>query len=345
MSAHREYTTELRRLLPDHYFQPVPQRALWIVPYAAIVLLGGWVITRGGTPTIWKLALSLPLGMAFASLGFLAHEILHGGVVRSRWARELLGGISFAPLGVAPALWVRWHNVEHHGNTQVSSRDPDVAGTFEQYRSSLRTRVVFRFKSARNLLFFLVLSVTFTLHAGVVLIVGFPRVPGRERMRLAGQVLGLVLFWSVWGAIFGWSDFLYFYAVPLLIANLIIMAYVATNHHINPLLEEDDPLAGSLTVNVPRFLDILHSNFSHHTEHHVFPAMSARYLPQLKRRLKELWPDRYHEMSLWRALDLVRKTPRLYLGNIRLIDPPSRRTYGVLGFGLEAQARTDEADA
>ena len=50
-------------------------------------------------------------------MGFLGYEILHGTIVKKSWLRNLLGGIAFLPLTVGPRLWIKWHNINHHGNT------------------------------------------------------------------------------------------------------------------------------------------------------------------------------------------------------------------------------------
>lgn len=329
------YAQELRRRLPAHYFQPVPHRALWVIPYAAVVVAGTIAIVAGDLPLLARIGVSLVIGMAFGSLGFLGHEILHGGVLRWTWARDLLGGFCMLPAAIAPMLWRRWHNVEHHGNTQLQGEDPDVSATLEQYHQRPALRILYRLVPVKSILFFAVLSVWLSFHAVIVLVQTLPRLGRRARLRLGIETMIPLLLWIGLAIGLGWRHFPFFYVIPVLIGNFVLMAYIATNHMLNPLLEDDDPLAGSLTVTVPKVLDILHSNFSHHTEHHIFPAMSTKYVPHVKRLLQELWPDRYHVMPLWQALLTLWRTPRLYLDNVRLVDPHSGTTYGVLGHGLD----------
>jgi fatty acid desaturase len=122
--------------------------------------------------------------------------------------------------------------------------------------------------------------------------------------------------------------------IPLLIANVIIMAYISTNHRLNPLLPINDPLANSLSVTVPRWVDFLHFNFSYHTEHHLFPGMSSKYYPLVKNYTKKIWPDRYHEMSMWKAFKVLWQTPRAYKDGIEFIEPRKGYVYSSLGYGL-----------
>jgi len=337
-SAHRLYAQELRRRLPARYFRPVPHRLLWIAPYAAIVAAGIALIAWAALPWYVDLLIGVLIGAAFASLGFLGHEILHGAVVGKGVLRDVFGGLCLLPHAIAPLLWRQWHNVGHHSHTQLHGQDPDAYSTLEEYHQRRALQILHRLVPVRSLRFFALLAVWLNVHAAMVLAHVLPTMPARLRLRVVLETALPIAFWVALGVWLGWTAFPFFYLLPLLVSNFIVMSYIATNHLLNPLLEEDDPLAGSLTVSVPKMLDVIHANFSHHTEHHVFPAMSAKYAPQVKRLLKELWPDRYHEMPLWRALGLLWRTPRLYLDNIRLIDPRTGRRYGVLGYGLDPES-------
>jgi fatty acid desaturase len=333
-SPHRMYAQELRQQLPAQYFRPVGYRALWMIPYIAVAVTGTLVITLTGLHLLLKLAIALVIGMCFASLGFLGHEILHGAVTRRPWLRDLLGGVCLLPHAIAPLLWRQWHNAEHHGNTQIRGRDPDAYSTFEEYQERKSLQILHRFVPIRSIRFFLILTVWLNVHAAIVLTAQLKAASRAGRVRLIIQSLLPMAFWAALAMLLGWRLFPLFFVVPVMVSNFVVMSYIATNHLLNPMIEDDDPLKGSLTVTVPKVLDIIHSNFSHHTEHHIFPAMSTKYAPEIKRRLKNLWPDRYNEMSLWDAMKSLWATPRLYLDNIRLIDPASGEAYPVVGHGL-----------
>jgi fatty acid desaturase len=333
-NPHRVYAQELRRRLPAHYFRPVGYRALWMIPYIAVASGGILLVTMTTLPVALRFAIALVIGMSFASLGFLGHEIMHGAVTRRPWLRDLLGGICLLPHAVAPLLWRQWHNAEHHGNTQIHGRDPDATSTIEDYQERRSVQILHRLVPIRSIRFFLLLSVWLNVHAAIVLRNHLRAASGRGRLRLIIQSLLPLVFWAAVTVLLGWRHLPLFYVVPLLVSNFVLMSYIATNHHLNPLLEDDDPLKGSLTLIVPRFLDVFHSNFSHHTEHHIFPAMSTKYAPEVKRLLKKLWPDRYNEMSLSDAMRSLWATPRLYLDNIRLVDPATGQAYPVVGHGL-----------
>ncbi|MDO6658936.1 fatty acid desaturase, partial [Anaerobacillus sp. 1_MG-2023] len=67
-----------------------------------------------------------------------------------------------------------------------------------------------------------------------------------------------------------------------------------------------------LTVTVPKIVDILHFNNSYHTEHHLFPGMNPKYYTLVKEKIKTMWPDRYLEMPMTRALITLWLTPRVF---------------------------------
>jgi fatty acid desaturase len=119
----------------------------------------------------------------------------------------------------------------------------------------------------------------------------------------------------------GGRAFLFGFVLPLLVANVIVMSFILTNHCLSPLTELNDPLANSLSVTVPRWAQWLTLGFGFHVEHHLFPTMSARHAPKVRELLLALWPERYQSMSLWRATAALHRSPRIYKTATTLVDP------------------------
>lgn len=334
------YTRELKKVLPRRYFEPVPHRLLWMIPHLAIVIGGIYAVAT--LPLSWpsRLGVAFLIGMSYACLGFLAHEILHGSVIRHPFLRDLLGGICFLPFCLGPKLWRKWHNVEHHGHTQHDHDDPDAMGTLEDFRERPELQWLFRLAPVmRSALTFGAFTFWFSMHSFMMWRRFLKDFQGRERLVVALQFLVPLAGWLALGAWLGMEAWVYAYVLPLLVANFTVMSYIATNHLLNPLTHVNDPLANSLTVIVPRWLDVLHFNFSHHTEHHVFPAMNPKYAPALKAALKERWPESYCEMPHWQALLALWRTPRLYRDAgahaHQLVDPVREWVYPTAGRGLD----------
>ena len=58
-------------------------------------------------------------------------------------------------------------------------------------------------------------------------------------------------------------------------------------------------------VAVPPTFNWLHSNFSYHAEHHLFPAMNSDYYPLVSDLLREHFGEHYHRLTIgsaWTAL-------------------------------------------
>lgn len=330
------YASRISKHLPKDMFRPVPARLLGGLAYALIVIFAFLAIGLFSLHPIINLLLSVIIGFSFAGLGFLGHEILHGTVVRKRWLINILGAIAFWPLSTGPELWKKWHNLSHHVHTQHEENDPDAWPTLERISKMKVFRWVYRLPLfIRATASFASLTFQFTMHSIKCFFMYIKEFQPKKQPKV---VLQAIIPWVTWiGLLFimGFQNWFFAFLLPLLIANFIVMAYISTNHRLNPLVPVNDPLANSLTVTVPKWVNFLHFNFSYHTEHHLFPAMSSKYYPVVKQHIKRMWPERYHEMPMGKALIALWKTPRVYQHHHELIDPQGGKVYGSLGFGLD----------
>lgn len=306
-----------------------------MIPHLAVILAAMVCIVRYDLPVWLDLTASLLIGSSFAALGFLGHEVLHGSVIKNAFWRDTMGAVCFAQFTLGPKLWRKWHNVEHHGHTQFED-DPDAMGTLEDLRERPSLQVLYKLAPwLRSFLTFASFTFWFWFHAVLMFVRFVPQFNPRDRVVAIAQFLLPVAGWGTLLVWIGPRDFVFAYIIPFLVANFIVMSYIATNHLLNPLTPVNDPLANSLTVTKPRWMDVLHLNFSHHTEHHIFPSMNPKYAPKVKALAKELWPERYNEMPHWKALLTLWRTPRLYRENHELVDPGRQLVYPALGHGLD----------
>lgn len=330
------YAARVRPHLPQKAFKPVPARLWGGLAYLLITIAGFLTIGMFNLNPFIYLGIAIVLGTSFAAMGFLGHEILHGTVVRTAWLRDILGAIAFWPLSTGPKLWRKWHNLTHHVHTQHVEKDPDAWPTFDRLAQSKILRWMYRLPhSVRAFIGFSSLTVQFTLHSLKCFFVYLKEFNPKKRPAV---LLEAVLPWATWIGLLVWVGpikWLFMFLIPLLIANLIVMGYISTNHRLNPITSVNDPLANSLTVTVPKWVDVLHFNFSYHTEHHLFPGVSSKYYPLVKEQIKKAWPERYHEMPFGQALLALWKTPRLYYGEKDLIEPNQGKIFGSLGHGLD----------
>jgi fatty acid desaturase len=52
---------------------------------------------------------------------------------------------------------------------------------------------------------------------------------------------------------------------------------------------------------VPAFVNLLHSNASYHTEHHLFPTMNPKYYPLVSGLFRTHFAERYHAIPIAQA--------------------------------------------
>jgi fatty acid desaturase len=118
--------------------------------------------------------------------------------------------------------------------------------------------------------------------------------------------------------------------VPLVVANIIVMSFILTNHGLSPRVAINDPLVSGLSVTAPRWIEWLTLQFGYHVEHHLFPAMSSRHAQTVRELVRRRWPRRYQSMPLRSALSALHRTARVYKDAVTLVDPRSGREYPTL---------------
>lgn len=338
------YRQILKRELPPKYLKPDNWHLLWFLPHFAII---GGSIYLMATQFSWWLApiLALMIGHSIGCLGFVGHEICHGGAIRNKTLRHFLAGVAFSPFGIGPHLWSRWHNAEHHGHTQHKELDPDRLFLVDEYKENPVLKWLYKLSPIlRNVVVFGFFSVMMTQHNLTVLIsyLRDAKTTLKERWVILYQFILPKALWIGVTLLFGWEILLMGYLVPLMAGNALIISYIATNHFLNPLADEDDTLATTLSVTLPKWLswlDVLHCRFGAHVAHHLFPQAPARHARKIEAVIQQLWPDRFHVMPFGRALKLLWNTPWVYDNDgKKLLDPERGDVKPTLGHGLEQEA-------
>jgi fatty acid desaturase len=327
------YVRELRTELPAKVFEPARSRLALVAAHLAIITMSALAISMHWIP--WPLApvFSLLIGVAFAGLTFIAHETVHGGIVRGHTARHVIAWIGFSLFTVSPRLWAAWHDRVHHANANRAA-DPDVYPTLAEYHASRRVRLAVdafamggrRWRGALSLL------LGFTVQSAHQLVSALRTglLKPRAFVFALAETLAGIAVWVLVGVTIGFVPFLFVFVIPLLIANAIVMAFILTNHSLSPRVEINDPLVSGLSVTAPRWIEWVTLQFGYHVEHHLFPAMSSRHARRVRDLLRERWPERYKSMPLRAALRELHRTARVYKDAVTLIDPHTRQEYPTL---------------
>lgn len=325
------YARELKPKLPPRALEPARARLWWLPTHVLVISACIFSLASGWVPWLLAPGVSLIIGASFAGLTFLAHETLHGAVVRGRTLRSWVGRICFMPFMFSPRFWIGWHNRVHHGHTNCPGADPDAYPTLDDYTAHRTTRIVTdhlgpggnRINGALSHL------VGFSVQGAHMLLSARRRnILSASEQRLALLESGIMAAaWCALGISIGWTAFIFAYFLPLLVANAIVMGFILTNHSLSPHTPVNDPLINSLSVTAPRPVEWLSLRFGFHVEHHIFPWMSSRHAPALRTLIRERWPDRYQAMPLWRALLALHGTGRVYTTPTTLADMPAGKSW------------------
>jgi fatty acid desaturase len=329
------YASVIRPYLPQEAFRPHPEHLIRIALHIAIVVVCYFYLRAYQISWI-SLLISLALGHSMACLLFLAHDVSHNSVVRNRLAKRgleiSLWGINLIP----PSLWRRVHNQTHHVETNTIG-DPDrVFRKSEETRAAVVYNRLFfpnRKTPLRHPFILFHFTTYIARHVWTALLPGTAKPsivtakPGYTASEKRAIVVELAIIFLLQVVVWiilreNWQKYLLAVPLPLLVASSVAMSYIFTNHFLNPLCEHSDPLIGSTSVIVPKWVDWLHDNFSYHTEHHVFPGMNPRYFPKVSVLLAKHFPDCYQRIPfgeawrrLWLAEEFISENP------VKLINP------------------------
>jgi fatty acid desaturase len=322
LRSRSEYAAVVRPLLPPQAFVP-SRKKLWHVGlHIAIIGACVWGI-RELDYIAARFVFSAIIGHSLTCMVFLAHELSHGGIMRRsrlRYPLEVfLWGLNLIPA----TMWRKIHNENHHVHANTLN-DPDryfMQSEFDAPGGTLRRwyarwTMPHKYTSVWNL----GVGFHFITYALRHLVTVF--YPGKSRPAIVTfkpdyrpadrrwiiwelvciVAMQYVIYLAVGGSVVAWL-----WAGPgaLLFTSTYAMSYIWTNHYLHGFYEMHDPLVSSTSVEVPKVFDRLHSNFSYHTEHHLFPGMNSEYYPLVSDILREQFPDRYHRITYrqaWRQL-------------------------------------------
>jgi fatty acid desaturase len=336
------YAQHVRQQIPARYFEPSLNRLFYIFLYLGLSVGSIWLMAQPET-TVWmKLGLSLVIGWSFGSFGFLAHELLHGSIVRSTFWQTTIAWFMLVPFFVSPTFWRYWHNRLHHSKTQQLIVDPDAFPTLKIFRHSKFLQFMFPFtpgsghKRSYGYFFFWFSFNTFV--AQTYFRFRNKQFEHLDQKRVTVEFLALIASWAGVLWFVGPSNWLWVFVIPFFIQNYMIMHYISTNHNISPLTKHNDPLINSLTVTNNKALEWLHFNFGYHVEHHIFPTMSTLHIKRVHEVLKKDFPDTYQYTTIDFAMAKLYQTPRIYKTANVLIHPDTLKTFDIESYAKGKKA-------
>lgn len=325
------YASHLRALMPKEMFELAPLRVGFFLTYFGLAAAGFAAFMLMDLTWPIKLALAVVIGFCYGGLGFTAHEVLHGSVVRNKTLQDIIAFFSFMPFFISPTFWRYWHNQLHHGKTQSLISDPDAFPLMRVFKNSKFIQRMFPFTpGSGHLRSYTYFFFWFSFHVFVAQTYLRFRNSLFDRLdhkRTTWEMSAQIAIMATVIYLAGLENILYTFFIPLWVQNYFVMSYIATNHNLNPLTRVNDPLVNSLTVtSVPAF-EWIQLNFGYHVEHHVFPAMSPRHSKHVHELLKKEFPKEYTYMPKWKAMGLLYKTARIYKDSKTLYNPETGKSY------------------
>ncbi|HWA26651.1 MAG TPA: fatty acid desaturase [Lacunisphaera sp.] len=304
--------------LPPAAYRVAPGKLAVMLLHAGIAATGFWLAGRTGLA--WPLVpLALVTGHSLGCIGFLAHDLAHGSVVRHRPTALALERVFWGLVLISATVWRRVHNQSHHAHFNTVL-DPDRMFLADERRATTVWYVRIFYPNAETFPWNPLVLLHLVAYVGRNTVTSL--LPGKSKLAVVpakaavhagdrrailidlGIIAGLqALLWLLTGrqAAVHATMLILSYAVT----SALTMAYIFTNHFTDPLHAEPDLLHGTTSVIVPAWLDRLHSHFSYHTEHHLFPGLNSDYYPVVSAHLARAFPGSYSRIPIleaWRRL-------------------------------------------
>lgn len=334
------YAKLLRSQLPPEAFAPDPSKLIILIINIAILILGWMIAAQLDNWPVYLLWLYLPLTIIMAnsvmSVGCSSHDLMHGGVIKNSKLAYFFSFPGLTMLWMPPTLWKSVHNrVHHHQTNGLGDPDRNYLETQPKNWGKWFNNLVVPSLEVNPICLILgmtvawgghnirtLTSVLFFNHKSVDYVPAAFTVSAKDRRAIAGELLLISLIHL---AIVAYLEFdplklILGYFLPIGIGHAGLMFYIYTNHLMCPMTEINDPLVNSTSLRVYKFIDLLHFNFSHHTEHHIFPGMNSDYYVMVRELLKADYAEKYNLLDAQEAWRLLLATPRHYKDENTLTD-------------------------
>jgi fatty acid desaturase len=340
MVAQADYVKILRPLLPKEAFVPNVNKFV-ILCINLLIMILGWAIARHlnqwSPGWLWLyLPLAIVMGNSIVVFLFVTHDMMHGSVIKNSRLIHLISLTGLSLLWMPPTLWKMIHNQKHHHQTN-STVDPDRSYLFHQdntWDKWIQNLVVPSYQVNFCFLIFGMMMAWGTYALRNLMAVLFfndlnlnvastsVTVSSGKRQSIIKELCLMVLIHA--GILtylkFNPINILLGYLLPIWIGYAVVIFYIYTNHFLCPMTEVNDPLINSVSLKVPKIFDLLHFNFSYHTEHHIFPGINSDYYPFVQELLQTHYPEYLNLLDVEEAWYLLMQTPRHYWDETTLTD-------------------------
>ncbi|MFO1191867.1 MAG: fatty acid desaturase [Rhodoferax sp.] len=266
----------VRSLLPREAMDALMQRTSGaaagrlLLHGAALVAAGALVAaTRGGWLVVPAMFL---LGIVLTHLFAPQHECAHYSAFRSRRVNAAVAWLCGAIIMVPPVHF-RYEHHHHHSFTNLPGRDPELIPMPRSLREYLwyLSGIPYWWGGWGGIL---------RRSAGRLNAEELAFLPRAERGKVVAEARILALLYAavLAGMLAGWTAPLWYWLLPLLLAQPVMRWIRMTEHVGRPQVA--DPLRNTRTTRVAQVWQWLAWNMNFHAEHHLLPAVPFHALPR-----------------------------------------------------------------
>ncbi|WP_443679674.1 fatty acid desaturase family protein [Nonomuraea rhizosphaerae] len=246
---------------------------------------GAWSLFWWVGDSWLQLLVAVALAVVFAQIGFVAHDLGHRQVFKTRRPSDITGLlIGNLGIGLGWGWWNTKHN-RHHANPNHEDEDPDVSPAVIVWsqEQAARSQGLPRFVAKWQAYWFFPLLTLEAWHLHVASVKAVFQ-PSAKRPWIEGMLL-LAHFAAYFGVVFavlGLGKALVFLVVHQGLFGVYLGSTFAPNHKGMPILTKDDQLdflrkqvLTSRNVKGGVFTDIALGQLNYQIEHHLFPNMPS----------------------------------------------------------------------
>ncbi|GAA3571590.1 acyl-CoA desaturase [Nonomuraea rosea] len=247
--------------------------------------LGGWALFVWLGDSWLQMLVAVAMAVIFTQLGFVAHDLGHRQVFRTRRPSDIAGLlIGNLGVGLGWGWWTTKHN-RHHANPNHEDHDPDVSPAVIVWSEDqvARSTGIPRFFAKYQAFWFFPLLTLEAWHLHVASVKALFQ-PGAKRRgpELALLLTHFALYLGVIFTVLPVGKALLFLIIHQGLFGIYLGCSFAPNHKGMPVLTKDDKLdflrkqvLTSRNVKGGWFTDVALGQLNYQIEHHLFPNMPA----------------------------------------------------------------------
>jgi fatty acid desaturase len=266
-------------LVPREALQPLMARAdgpaIRRLCGHLLALVGGGVLVWAGSGSWLLWPAMFLMGVVWVHLFALQHECAHGTAFRTHRANAIVASICGA-LIMVPEQHFKYEHTDHHTNTNLLGRDPQLIPMPATYREYLwyLTGLPYWWSNGLGLL---------RRAAGRLTQeeIGFVRASARNKVVAESRALVAVYACAAAAIAAGWQPLLTYWVIPLLLGQPV-MRFIRMTEHVG-CAHAGDPTRNTRSTRVAWPWQFLAWNMNFHGEHHLAPRVPFHALPSLSR--------------------------------------------------------------